>query len=222
MRFIFRTTPFVAAIVLLSLVMSAATAAELQLAGIRLGRSALTVIQKYGNPTDVRVGAAAHTQAGTPGAPAAPAMPGMPMEAPPGGLPGMPAAPMEAPPTGMPAAPGMPDMMANPFGQTQQRQGPPEITWVYKFPKNKTLEFIISPDGRVVQISAFGVEWPGVATSKGIRLGQTYKDVIMAYGFPESHARSGVELLARYPEKHRAVFTFVGKSLVGITIALMD
>jgi len=218
-----RLLPYGLTIVMLCLSVSAVAAAELQLAGIRLGRSALTVIQKYGNPSEVRVGTAPQAQpaaqAYTPTTPGgmlfpAPETSGMPF------LPGMPtsATPFGAPmPQGFS---GVPSPTGAPTGQAVQSA--PEVTWIYRFPRNKTLEFIISPDGRVVQIAAYGVEWPGVSTSKGIRLGQTYKDVILSYGFPESHGRMGIELVAKYPETHRVLFTFVGKTLVGITIALMD
>jgi len=196
-----------------------ASAAEIELAGIRLGRSALTIIQKYGNPSEIRVGAQSQVQdqqgmeAQQPG-----------MEPPPPG--------MEAPPPGMGMGMsmdmGIPNMGAPiPGGQQTQRRGPPEIVWIYRFPKNKTLEFLVSPDGRIMQIAAYGVEWPGIGTALGIRLGDTYKDVILKYGFPESHSKSGYELRAKYSDKHRAVFSFVGQGLiqptvVGITIGLMD
>jgi len=188
----------------------AASAAELELAGIRLGRSALTIIQKYGNPSEIQVGAQSQVQ-GQPG-----------MEAQPQPMMGMPSPDMgmDMPGVGM----GMPGMGAAPVipGQQVQRKGPPEVVWIYRFPKNKTLEFIVSPDGRVMQIAAYGVEWPGIGTALGIRLGDTYKDVILKYGFPESHDKNGIELIAKYSDKHRAVFTLVGRTVVGITIGLMD
>ncbi|HUV03668.1 MAG TPA: hypothetical protein VMX94_01015 [Armatimonadota bacterium] len=207
---------------------SALSAAELQLAGIKLSGSALIVIQKYGNPSEVRVGAAAMAQAAgpayTPGMPS-PALGGMPYMTPEGSsMPYMPST-AASPAFGIPTLPGFPGAPSQPGAPTLQAGqivSAPEVTWIYKFPRNKTLEFIISPDGRVVQIAAYGVDWPGISTAKGIRLGQTYKDVLLKYGFPESHERAGVELIAKYPETHRALFTFVGKTLVGITIALMD
>lgn len=203
------------------LVMSAyaASASEIELAGVRLGRSALLVIQKYGNPSEVRVGAArAEEQQMS-------AATGMPMTGAidpelvsqmnqGGGLGGGLAALFGTSPTPTPMLP---------MGQqAPQKMAPPEVTWVYKFPKNKTLEFIINPDGRILQIAAYGVDWSSIRTSRGITLGDTYRDVVLKYGFPESHEKSGLQLMAKYPDKHRAVFTLVGKTVVGITIALMD
>lgn len=216
----------------LSLWVSAVFAAELELAGIRLGRPASTVIQKYGNPTEVRVGAAGQVQIMSPvAAPAQPAPSSYPTMTPSSSFPsltGVPAPTMPGMPTGTTGfSPSpFPTATSSPIGGSTtnvvQKATAPEVTWVYQFPKNKTLDFVISPDGRVVEIRAFGVDWPNIRTSKGITLGQTYKDVILKYGFPEAHERSGVQLITKYPEKHRALFTFVGKTLVGITIALMD
>ena len=205
-----RLLPLGLAVALLSLGASIASAAELQLAGVRLGRSALTILQKYGNPTEVRVGQASQTPGESPNV----SVPQMnnPMS----GLPGM-----EGLPGMMPDMGGSP-AMPQPGGPVVQRRGPPEVIWLYRFPKNKTLEFIVSPDGRVMQITAFGVEWPNVRTAKGIGFGNTYKDLLAKYGFPESHDQSGVALVVRYPDRHRAIFTLVGQQIVGITIGLMD
>lgn len=234
-------------VIVLCLTTSAVTAAELQMAGIRLASSALSVLTKYGNPTEIRVGSSVQTETtfampsptsvpGSTGAPAGlPGFPGQPGASEmtlPGYLTGaLPPAPPSA--SAPPSTTGIPGMGApsftSPFQTTPttvtpvvQQRSAPEVTWIYRFDKNKTLEFIISPDGRVVQIAAFGAEWPGVGTSKGVRLGQTYKDVVLRYGYPEQHERRGIELVLRYAERDRVVFTLVGKTLVGITIALMD
>jgi hypothetical protein len=187
---------------------AAASAAEIQLAGLGLGRPAVTVLKKYGNPTEIRVGGAARVDAPQAAEPAAPAGGGMPA------LPGMPGAPggdglfapapQDAAPAAAPAAPA----------------GPPEVTWVYKFSNNRTLEVLINPDGIVVQIAVYGVNWPGVATFRGVHLGTSYKDVIFRYGYPESQQQMGQELQTKYNSKHRVVFTFAKKTCVGMTIAL--
>ncbi len=202
------------AVALIYLSAYAASAAELQLAGIRLGRSAMTIIQKFGNPTEIRIGASAEqiVTAGpsTPDASAGPSLPG----ALPGSMDmgGMPAAPTPSPSSG-----ALPIMT---------KRGPPEVKWIYRFIANKnlrTLEFIINPDGRVTQISAFGSDWPTVKTAKGITLGvSTYKNVLAKYGFPESHDTTGVELITRYTKKDRVIFSLVGNTVVGITIGLID
>lgn len=220
-------------------------AAELQLAGIRLGRSAVTIVKKYGNPSQVIVGQMAQTQTTAPGAAY-----GAP-QSPSGGLfPGLMS-------MGSSAMSGLgldefssPSMMGNryagagsPFGPQAGQPGmtavgqpivqkavSPEVLWVYNFQQNKRLQFTINPDGVVVQIEAWGVDWSNIRTSKGITFGNTYKDLLLKYGYPESHEQSRVTisgvvlpvLYVKYPEKHRAIFTCSGKTIVGITIGLMD
>jgi hypothetical protein len=165
--------------------------------------------------------------AGMPGMPALPAMGG------PAGMPGMPGAPAMGGPAGMPgmmtgplgAAPGamaFPGTTGGGETTTVQTTGPPEVTWVYRFPKNRTLEVLLNPSGIIVQISVIGISWANVSTSRGIKLGNTYKDILVKYGYPESHQQSGIEQLqVRYPDKHHVVFSLLGKTCVGITIALM-
>ena len=133
------------------------------------------------------------------------------------GMAGMGATPAMSGMAGMGATPGMSGM----YGQTSaEPAGPPEITWVYKFPKNRTLEVLLNPEGIVVQVAVFGTAWPGIGTARGIRLGSLYKDVVVKYGFPESHEQQGIQLMAKYPDKQHVVFTMVGRTVVGITIAL--
>lgn len=193
------------------LTVTTASAAEIRLGGITLGRSALSIIKQYGNPSEVRLGARAqtNTQSGL----------GMGGEMPPGGMAAFGA---EAPPPGMgmeaPPAFGAPNVAGN----QQSQGGGREVTWIYRFDKNKSLEFIIDPEGRVLQIAAFGVEWPSMKTAKGITLGASYKQIILTYGFPESHERSGIEMVLKYANSDRVAFTLVGQQVVGITIAFMD
>lgn len=203
------------------------SAAELQLAGIKLGRPALAVIQKYGNPSSMIIGAVGQIQGTT----------GMPQSAP--GMLGMPGAgsPFDITSLG-PDMSGLfgPSALSGPTPapiatSAKPMAVAPEVTWVYNYPKNRQLRFQINPDGIVVQIAAIGVDWPNILTSRRITLGQTYKDIVLKYGYPESHERApnvnlGSISLPRmevmYPEKHRVIFTCVGKYITGITIGLMD
>ncbi|MHB1000625.1 MAG: hypothetical protein ACYC27_15400 [Armatimonadota bacterium] len=211
-------------------------AAELKLAGVKLGQPAITIIQRYGNPQEVRIGSSSQTTTSTmPGMAGGmpggmPMMPGMAGGMPampglaggmPGGMPGMlggmpPMPTMPGMAGGMPAMPGM-------TGGTQSTTTTnTEVTWVYKFSKGRMLEFIINSQGRVLQISAYGAEWAGLSTGMGIKLGNSYKDVIRVYGWPEKHENKGIELIVKYPETKRVLFTLVDQTVVGITIALMD
>lgn len=241
---------------------TAGSAAELQLAGIKLGRDASTILQKYGNPTEIRVGGVtvgSSTQAGTAmasGMPGMPTMPGMigampgsipgAIGAMPGGMPpvtgaaspggvpspvggttGVPSPMGSLMPGAMPMMPTMPGMIGTMPGMTgaaatTKTTTVTEVTWVYKFTKNRSLEFVINSKGRILQISAYGASWPGIATSNGITLGNTYKDIIRKYGWPENHETQGSSLIVKYPDTHRVQFTLVDQTIVGITIALMD
>ena len=147
----------------------------------------------YGNPTD---------QSG--------ALPGFPGLTPPG----MPGAGM------LPGQGGLPGMPGNP-PQGQPVLVEQEATYTYDLQDGTTVEFIISGSGRVIQITVGGDQPFALSkTSKGIKLGNYYKDVIFAYGYPESQTQVGRFLRASYADKQRCVFTFLGKKLVGITIAL--
>ncbi len=206
-------TAIIIAVLAFVVTATAASAAEIRLGGITLGRSALSIIKQYGNPSEVRLGQRAQ-------AAVQPGFGGAGGEMPPGGMPGFGG---EAPPPGMsmeaPPAFGAPGVAAQP---SQGGGGAREVTWIYRFAKNKTLEFIIDPEGRVLQIAAFGVEWPGMKTARGITLGASYKQIILTYGFPESHERSGIEMVLKYANSDRVAFTLVGQQVVGITIAFMD
>jgi hypothetical protein len=65
------------------------------------------------------------------------------------------------------------------------------VKWVYARPAGGSLEFWINEDGRVAQIAATGRTGTAV-TSKRIRLGSTYSQVLKAYGAPETHRTSTV------------------------------
>lgn len=234
-----------------------AMAVEMNLAGIKLGSQAVTVLKKYGNPTRITVatlqvtatplgippqsGMMPGTVPGTvPGAPSTgglgpmaaafgsapsgsnPYMPSGYGNTADGGLP--PLSGMGAPGTQGMAYPGqgmgMPGMPGNaPEGQPVLVEE--EATYTYDLKDGTTVEFIISGSGRVIQITVGGDEPFALSkTSKGIKLGKSYKDVIFKYGYPESQTQVGRFLRASYADKHRCVFTFLNNKLVGITIAL--
>jgi hypothetical protein len=213
----------------------AAMAIETTLAGIRLGAPGSDVLKRYGNPTKIvvsYVNVQGSEQAGANGANAntnnnnggnaggllgqlgsyyssaasdtgggAPALPGMDGLGMPGAAPGAP-------------APGQ-DGSTPPPGTEQQ------ITWTYDLAGGTTLEFLVSDKGVVVQITAGGSGNYALAkTSKGVKFGTLYKDVVMKYGFPEQHAKINKFTRASYADKHRVVFTFLKQKVVGITVAL--
>jgi len=214
---------------------------ETTLAGIRLGRSANTILAMWGNPTRITTGVvqaevADVTQPSPP--------PSGPSYIPPsssslGSLYGSYVeglnraaswAGMQGP--ALPSLPGLeaPGMTTLPSTTPQQTPGgtqtrtlrQEEVTWTYDLPNGITLEFIIT-NGIVTQITVGGEgPWALSKTRTGIQLGDSYKLVLTVCGFPEEPQRYvGRFLRVSYVEKNRVLFTFLNKRVVGITIALV-
>jgi hypothetical protein len=200
---------------------------EDSLAGIRLGRDAKEILAKYGHPSRITLGTSESEQAGQ-GTPSGPAytpptanpyaalgaaagmmgMPGMPGMPNPGALPGLPS-------LGQPGAGAMPGQQAHPVLSEE------EVTWTYDLPSGITLEFIIT-DGKITQITVGGVgPYKASMTRTGLQLGDTYKLVLWVCGYPEKQSYSGRFLRVSYVNSNRALYTFLNKKVVGITIALV-
>jgi hypothetical protein len=205
-----------------------ALASEKGLAGIRCGRTALTVLKVYGNPTHVRVsGSSSSTNltdtssesggmpGGLPGG-----MPGAMAGAMPGGLPGgMPGAMPGGLPGGMPGA--MPGAVTDTSGATPSSQPGQEVIWSYDMPKGNSLEIYVDEDGVVDQVTVTGFKWSSIKTSRGITLGDPYKRVLAKYGFPDKHESMGTLQMIRYTEHNNVAFIFDSTTLkvVGIIVS---
>lgn len=212
----------------------APTLPEDMLAGIRLGRPAKEVLAKWGNPSRITVGIT-QSQAATQTAPVIAGIPYTPPQTnvfggglqagvnqaaamlglqnqplPP--LPGM-NAPGTTPPAGAEVAP---TVQSGPSTITSE-----EITWTYDLPNGITLEFIIT-DGLVTQITVGGQgPWALSKTRTGLQLGDTYKLVLWVCGYPENQRYASRFLRVSYVNKSRALYTFLNKKLVGVTIAMV-
>ena len=212
---------------------------EDSLAGIRLGRYAKEVLARWGNPSRITVGIT-QSQAAQQGV--MPVVPGIPYTPPQtnifgggltsgvnqaaqmlglqnqpmgGGLPGLPGMnpPGFTPPPGAEFAP---TVTGGPSTITSE-----EITWTYDLQNGITLEFIIT-DGLVTQITVGGQgPWGLSKTRTGLQLGDTYKLVLWVCGYPENQRYAGRFLRASYVNKSRALYTFLNKKLVGVTIAMV-
>lgn len=68
-------------------------------------------------------------------------------------------------------------------GQVQQGNA---VKWVYVRPNGGSLEFWINEDGRVAQIAASGPSGAAI-TSKGVKLGSSYAQVLTTYGPAEMY-----------------------------------
>ncbi len=192
---------------------------EDSLAAIKLGRPAKEVLSRWGNPSRITIGTTQSEAAQK----TAPVVSGIPYTPPQtnifgGGLqagvnqalPSLPG--LSAPATAVVA----PTVSSGPSIITSE-----EITWTYDLPSGITLEFIIT-DGLVTQITVGGQgPWGLSKTRTGLQLGDTYKLVIWVCGYPESQRYAGRFLRASYVNKSRALYTFLDKKLVGITIAMV-
>jgi len=207
---------------------------EDSLAGIRLGRPAKEVLAKWGNPSRITIGIT-QSQAAQQNAPVVPGIPytppqtnifggglqaGVNQAAQMLGLQNQPLPPMGnmnapglAPPPGAEVAP---TVQSGPSTITSE-----EITWTYDLQNGITLEFIVT-DGLVTQITVGGQgPWGLSKTRTGLQLGDTYKLVLWVCGYPENQRYSSRFLRASYVNKSRALYTFLNKKLVGVTIAMV-
>jgi len=130
--------------------------------------------------------------------------PGSSPYGPPGAGPSGPGAPPVLPPAGGGEGPGGPPGYGGPSGPgggygggygdpsaAGSGQQGNAVKWVYARPNGGSLEFWINEDGRVAQIAATGRTGNAV-TSRGARLGSDYKQVLKAYGPPETYLTSTV------------------------------
>ena len=203
------------------------------LAGIRLGRPAKEVLKKWGNPSRITVGTT-RSEGPQNGAPVAAGIPYTPPQT--GAFPGDAASAVNLaaqlmgrnpaindPMAGLPGMPGGPAPAAATVqpSQTSSDITSEEVTWTYDLQNGITLEFIVT-DGLVTQITVGGQgPWNLSKTRTGLQLGDTYKLVLWVCGYPENQRYAGRFLRTSYVNKSRALYTFLNKKLVGITIAMV-
>ena len=196
------------------------------LAGIRLGRGARSILAKWGNPTRVTVGSTTSNVDTSNSQPAYTPAAANPYGTITQGLNAI--AGMYGGQNMLPGLPGLPGVGTNAQQQTQSQSGgttqsltEEEVTWTYDLSNGVTLEFIIT-DGIITQITAGGVgPWKLSRTRSGLELGDTYKLVLWVSGYPESQKYVGRFLRVSYVNKSRALYTFINKKLVGVTIAMV-
>ncbi|MDH7569715.1 MAG: hypothetical protein QHJ73_09030 [Armatimonadota bacterium] len=125
-------------------------------------------------------------------------------------------------PGGMPMDPAMSAAMPGMEGTGGAAAAAPQVKlWIYEKERDGvTFMFGFTEEGRINLICvgddkphsvARGGRKPsysGAKTSKGIGLGDTFKSVILAYGFPESTEVIGDQVLVKYWERHGVAFTF--------------
>jgi hypothetical protein len=55
-----------------------------------------------------------------------------------------------------------------------------------------------------------------------VTLGQTYSQVVLKYGYPESQEQMGSVLTVRYSDSQKVAFQFYNQKLVAIIVAAVD
>lgn len=220
-------------------------AKENGLVGVRCGKTALSVLRVYGNPTHVSVGgvtASTSTSANPLGEAASaatgiaaglnaamgglempggaigtatPAMPGLGGAM--AGMPGMPGATGIA--GAMGAMPGL-GMAQTAVSQPSGQGEPSEVVWTYDLPNNNTLQVYVDEDGRIDQVTCSGFNWSKLKTSRGITLGTPYKRVLAKYGYPDKHEDlgGGTLKMISYTQKNNVSFVFEPKKMRVVAI----
>lgn len=77
--------------------------------------------------------------------------------------------------------------------------------WVYRRGSSK-YAFVVDKFNRVVQIEAIGLADSKVGTSRGIRFGSTFSNVIKAYNVPDAYEISGDSIVVRYLVRDHVAF----------------
>ncbi|MCW5934137.1 MAG: hypothetical protein KIT45_07535 [Fimbriimonadia bacterium] len=171
---------------------------EMRLLGLRLFSPVVSVLKAFGNPTEITPQTVAIGGAGG----------GMP-----GGAPGLGGAPMGGPMGGPMGAPGG---LGGPMGGDMGGGGglgggsgttsiETETLYRYQVKGGYNYLFLANKDGRIIQMMAYGLKPnPRVRTTKGITLGDSYKKVVTAYGYPTEHEYQGNVYAIRYNRRNVA------------------
>jgi hypothetical protein len=77
--------------------------------------------------------------------------------------------------------------------------------WVYRQGSSR-YAFVVDKFNRVIQIEAIGLNDSKVGTSRGIRFGSEFADVISAYNVPDAYEISGDTIVVRYLVRDHVAF----------------
>lgn len=118
---------------------------------------------------------------------------------------------------GMGSDPGMP---GDPSLLGAQPQAPRTVHWIYELDtQGVVMIFGLDEEGRVVAITVGdgymdsvnrgGTRRPvsSARTAKGIRLGSLFREVVRAYGYPETQQNVGDEVVMTYYDRHGVAFS---------------
>jgi hypothetical protein len=165
----------------------AALAIETQLNGLKLFRKNTDVLRMFGNPDRITVGSMGEVII------IADAL----------------QAENVAAPSGQAAPPSAPEGEG---GDGQKVVVKQNISYIYRRPDNTTMSVTIDQSGRIAEIVVYALSVEAfkkskAVTSKGIRFGMTYKDVLKKYGDPDNHQPlSNGGMVLDYTEKNNIKF----------------
>jgi len=179
---------------------------ERSLVGIRIYSPSLTVLKKYGNPTDIITGADSASSSPNGGTT--------------GGQPGM--GPMPTPNSRNEFGGGGTTGGGSTTGGESNPQAVNEVTYRYVGKTGNKMDFLLSPDGRVIQITASGFHDINVKTARSITLGSSYLDVISKYGYPESQQNVNGIVTTKYTDRFHIAFQLFQNKVVSITVAAVE
>jgi len=89
--------------------------------------------------------------------------------------------------------------------------------WIYKKQGNVKVVLGVDPSGNVATITVQGPSSLSIYTNRGIGLGDTFSDLVNAYGYPERTLPTGQGLQIAYPEQD-VTFTLENLRVVEIAI----
>jgi RNA polymerase sigma factor (sigma-70 family) len=92
------------------------------------------------------------------------------------------------------------------------------VTWNYASKDGRQLSFLLSPNGKLIEIGAGGAD-AGDTTALHAKLGMDRTEVSKLYGFPERQVISNGTWTTSYADGHSVVFQFKNDKLVRIIIA---
>ncbi len=99
-----------------------------------------------------------------------------------------------------------------------------EVTLVYEKPNGLTYQFLLSPSGSVLQITALGYQDSSATTSRGVTFGTSLTQLENRYGYPENqpHTNADKVMVVDYSKKAHVAFELLDNTVVGIVVAAID
>jgi hypothetical protein len=94
-----------------------------------------------------------------------------------------------------------------------------EVTLVYQKPNGVTYQFLLSPHGSVLQITALGYNDALARTSKAIHFGSKYSELIARYGYPDNQTEANGIRIVDFSKSGHVAFELVNNAVVGIVVA---